>query len=228
MRSPSCEQDNPANARFCVACGTRLGPTCPACGAEAPEGARFCPSCSRPLQAASGAAPESYTPRHLADKILTSRSALRGEREPVTVLFCDMVSSTELASRLGPDGMHALLSRFRRMERVAAEFAVFMADAWRIRGQALMRLGRVEEAEHQLRRAKAEALGLGAAPPAWRAGLALARVLGHAGRRHAASDAAEVARAIEVVSATLGDGALRQRLEDSPEMREARRRRDEA
>src|SRR5439155_17074094 len=48
----------------------------------------------------------------LAEKILTSRSALQGERKPVTVLFCDVVNSTTLAERLGPDEMHALLSRF--------------------------------------------------------------------------------------------------------------------
>src|SRR5204862_2824198 len=38
--------------------------------------------------------------------------AIEGERKPVTVLFCDVVSSTALAERLGPEGMHAVLSRF--------------------------------------------------------------------------------------------------------------------
>jgi class 3 adenylate cyclase/tetratricopeptide (TPR) repeat protein len=57
-------------------------------------------------------APASYTPRHLAEKILASRSAIEGERKPVTVLFCDVVSSTALAERLGPEGMHGVVSRF--------------------------------------------------------------------------------------------------------------------
>jgi class 3 adenylate cyclase/tetratricopeptide (TPR) repeat protein len=57
-------------------------------------------------------APLSYTPRHLAEKILTSRAALTGERKQVTVLFCDLANSTVLAERLGPEAMHTLLNQF--------------------------------------------------------------------------------------------------------------------
>src|SRR4030095_12279689 len=56
--------------------------------------------------------PLSYTPKHLAEKILTSRSALEGERKQVTVLFCDLANSTLIAERLGPEHMHTLLNRF--------------------------------------------------------------------------------------------------------------------
>ena len=56
--------------------------------------------------------PLAYTPKHLAEKILTSRSALEGERKQVTVLFCDLQNSTAIAAHLGPDNMHALLNRF--------------------------------------------------------------------------------------------------------------------
>ena len=56
--------------------------------------------------------PLSYTPKHLADKILTSRSALEGERKQVTVFFCDIANSTPLAERLGPERMHRLLNQF--------------------------------------------------------------------------------------------------------------------
>ena len=58
------------------------------------------------------AAPASYTPKHLAEKILTSRQALEGERKQVTVLFCDLANSTPLATRLGPERMHRLLNQF--------------------------------------------------------------------------------------------------------------------
>jgi len=57
-------------------------------------------------------APLSYTPRHLADKILIFRSAPAGERKQVTVLFCDLADSTALAERIGPEAMHTLLNRF--------------------------------------------------------------------------------------------------------------------
>jgi hypothetical protein len=53
-----------------------------------------------------------YTPPHLAEKILTSRNALEGERKQVTVLFCDLANSTALAERLGPEHMHTLLNHF--------------------------------------------------------------------------------------------------------------------
>src|SRR5262245_40263207 len=56
--------------------------------------------------------PLSYTPKHLAEKILTSRSALEGERKQVTVLFCDLANSTPIAERRGPEHMHTLLNRF--------------------------------------------------------------------------------------------------------------------
>src|SRR4029453_10835675 len=117
MRCRSCRHDNPVGARFCVACGIRLAIACAACGVELPDGARFCPACGGATEAtrptvAPAQAPDVYTPRHLAERILTSRAALQGERKPVTVLFCDLVGSTALAERLGPDAMHDLLNRF--------------------------------------------------------------------------------------------------------------------
>jgi class 3 adenylate cyclase/ABC-type dipeptide/oligopeptide/nickel transport system ATPase component len=54
----------------------------------------------------------SYTPKHLADKILQSRSALEGERKQVTVLFADVKGSMELAEQLDPEAWHAILDRF--------------------------------------------------------------------------------------------------------------------
>jgi class 3 adenylate cyclase/tetratricopeptide (TPR) repeat protein len=58
------------------------------------------------------AAPLAYTPPHLAQRILASRSALEGEHKLVTVMFCDLADSTGLASRLGAEAMYELLNRF--------------------------------------------------------------------------------------------------------------------
>jgi class 3 adenylate cyclase len=86
------------------------------CGFENPRGLKFCGECDRRLavEAAAGAAPEprAYTPKHLADKILTSRSAPEGERKQVTVLFADVKGSMELAERVDPEEWHAILDRF--------------------------------------------------------------------------------------------------------------------
>src|SRR5262245_6547259 len=106
---PRCRHVNPARAKFCLECGQRLGATCTACGVELPDQAKFGMECGHPVGVAAAApaepaapepairAPAAYTPRHLAEKILTSRAALAGERKAVTVLFCDLVGSTALA-----------------------------------------------------------------------------------------------------------------------------------
>jgi adenylate cyclase len=56
--------------------------------------------------------PRDYTPKHLAEKILTSKSALEGERKQVTVLFADVKGSLELAEQVDPEEWHRILNRF--------------------------------------------------------------------------------------------------------------------
>src|SRR5262245_54239045 len=114
MQCPQCHQDNPPQARFCLACGVHLTLMCSACGTELPAGARFCLACGQPVQApdpvqARPTAPVAYTPRHLAEKILTTRSALEGERKQVTVLFADVVGFSTLSERLDPEAVHTIM-----------------------------------------------------------------------------------------------------------------------
>jgi class 3 adenylate cyclase len=125
MRCPRCQQDNPAHARFCLGCGARLALGCGACGAELPEGARFCLQCGQAVAAGTGtpvrsSAPKTYTPKHLAEKILTSKSALEGERKQVTVLFADLKGSMELLADRDPEEARKLLDPVleRMMEAV--------------------------------------------------------------------------------------------------------------
>jgi predicted ATPase/class 3 adenylate cyclase len=58
------------------------------------------------------ASPQAYTPKHLSEKILTSRHALEGERKQVTVLFADLERSMELSEQLDPEEWHGILDRF--------------------------------------------------------------------------------------------------------------------
>ncbi len=69
--------------------------------------------------------PRTYTPKHRADKILQSKSALEGERKQVTALFADVKGSMELAERLDPEEWHAILDRF---------FAILTDGAHRFEG----------------------------------------------------------------------------------------------
>src|SRR5262245_29859 len=89
---------------------------CSSCGHENPAGAKFCNKCGAHLAApAFTLEPRSYTPRHLVEKILASRSALRGERKLVTVLFADVARSMELAERVDLEEWHRLLDRLFRI-----------------------------------------------------------------------------------------------------------------
>jgi class 3 adenylate cyclase len=113
MTCPRCEQDNPPHARFCLGCGARLALTCGSCGAELPGGARFCLQCGQAVTAGTATpggspAPETYTPKHLAEKILTSKAALEGERKQVTVLFADLKGSMELLADHDPEEVRKL------------------------------------------------------------------------------------------------------------------------
>jgi class 3 adenylate cyclase/tetratricopeptide (TPR) repeat protein len=121
MRCGGCGYVNPADAVFCEECGAALEMPCPNCGQALRAGAKFCKKCGHRLGAAprspadSSPAPRQYTPRHLAEQILTSRSALEGERKQVTVLFCDIVDSSGLAERLDPEVMHELMDTTLRL-----------------------------------------------------------------------------------------------------------------
>src|SRR5262245_30852406 len=111
VNCPRCKENNAPGSRFCQSCGARLAQACVSCGAAVSAGARFCTSCgARTDQGAPLiASPDAYTPRHLAEHILTSRAALEGERKQVTVLFADVKGSLELIAERDPEEAGPLL-----------------------------------------------------------------------------------------------------------------------
>ena len=128
MKCTSCGHDNPSGQKFCGECGGRLEAICPSCQSKNPPGQKFCGECGAPLggagrPAASPAAPapapaperfaspQSYTPKHLAEKILSSRSAVEGERKQVSVMFTDVSGFTAMSERLDPEEVHAIMDR---------------------------------------------------------------------------------------------------------------------
>jgi class 3 adenylate cyclase/tetratricopeptide (TPR) repeat protein len=123
MKCPRCQQENPPGQRFCGECGARLATACGSCGASNPPGQKFCGECGTGLGSqavATSASPESYTPRHLAERILTSKAALEGERKQVTVLFADLKGSMELLADRDPEQGRKILDPVleRMMEAV--------------------------------------------------------------------------------------------------------------
>ncbi|MBW2578961.1 MAG: AAA family ATPase, partial [Deltaproteobacteria bacterium] len=118
MNCASCSNEAPAGSTFCNNCGAPLSATCVTCGATPPPGSGFCNGCGAALGAttasnpASERAPADYTPRHLADKILQSKSALEGERKQVTVMFADVKGSMDLAGQVDAERWHEILDGF--------------------------------------------------------------------------------------------------------------------
>src|SRR5438445_5403478 len=116
MNCPQCQYVNTVEAAFCDECGTRLESSCPACRERNRPGAKFCRRCGQSLsETASGVAPSrftspgSYTPKHLAERILTSRAALEGERKQITILFADLKGSMELLADRDPEEAREIL-----------------------------------------------------------------------------------------------------------------------
>src|SRR5262245_34946504 len=111
MKCPRCQAENLVGMRFCGQCAAPLAAVCQSCGAANPPDNKFCGQCAAPLgkpQPTFGS-PESYTPKHLAEKILTSKSSLEGERKHVTVLFADLKGSMELLADRDPEEARKIL-----------------------------------------------------------------------------------------------------------------------
>jgi class 3 adenylate cyclase/tetratricopeptide (TPR) repeat protein len=125
MKCLRCQHANSAAAKFCENCGSPLTRNCANCGTTLSATANFCPQCGQPAAAPAPLvgrfdSPETYTPKHLAEKILTSKSALEGERKQVTVLFADLKGSMELLADRDPEEARKLLDPVleRMMEAV--------------------------------------------------------------------------------------------------------------
>jgi class 3 adenylate cyclase/tetratricopeptide (TPR) repeat protein len=117
MQCPQCQQQSPPDADFCPECGAKLSVVCAGCGTANAPMHKFCKKCGQALSSVVGAAQpdnpaksvSSYTPKHLAEKILTSKAALEGERKQVTVLFADLKGSMELLADRDPEEARTLL-----------------------------------------------------------------------------------------------------------------------
>jgi ribosomal protein L40E len=103
MKCSSCQSENPDGAKFCIECGSSFEHRCQQCGPTTPAGAKFCMECGYKLKGSGQkptidySPPQSCTPNFLADKILTTRRIIEGERKLVTVLFADVANSIELS-----------------------------------------------------------------------------------------------------------------------------------
>ncbi len=142
MKCPRCQAEISPAQKFCGECGVRLAAVCTTCEASNPPGQRFCGECGALLVQAAPpkkfGSPESYTPKHLAEKILTSRSALEGERKQVTVLFADLKGSMELLANRDPEEAHQLLDPV--LERLMEAVHRYEGTVNQVMGDGIMAL----------------------------------------------------------------------------------------
>jgi class 3 adenylate cyclase/tetratricopeptide (TPR) repeat protein len=149
MHCPSCGFENPEGLKFCNECGTPLLVRCPQCGFANQPQAKFCGECGAALSPHAGAssappvaphphAPLSYTPTYLAEKILTSKTALEGERKQVTVLFADLKGSMELLADRDPEEARAILDPV--LEKMMAAVHRYEGTVNQVMGDGIMAL----------------------------------------------------------------------------------------
>jgi class 3 adenylate cyclase len=128
--------------KFGGECGTLFRALCRECGARNARAQKFCGECGARLGSEASSRqfppPDAYTPRHLAEKILTSKTALEGERKQVTVLFADLRGSMELLGDRDPEEARKLLdSVVALMMEAVHRFEGMVSE---VRGDGIMAL----------------------------------------------------------------------------------------
>ena len=125
MLCPKCQTDNLPDAAFCSECGAKMEAECPSCGVSNPLGSKFCRKCGSRLSTTGTAA--SVIVKH------GERPVPEGERRHLTVLFCDLVGSTEIASHLDPEQWREIVADYHRaaaqaIERFGGRVAQYLGD----------------------------------------------------------------------------------------------------
>jgi class 3 adenylate cyclase len=117
MICPKCQTENPDTKKFCRKCGSKLSLVCPRCSSECLLEDDFCGECGHSLTepAITGidySQPQSYTPKFLADKILTTKGSMEGERKLITVFFADVANYTAFSEKLDPEEVHQIMDGY--------------------------------------------------------------------------------------------------------------------
>ncbi len=128
MECPSCRTEVPEGSKFCDGCGAPVPTRCPACGGTNRAGAKFCSDCGAKLGRPGGSVPP---PASAPGTTAAPRSS--AERRQLTVLFCDLVGSTALSSRLDPEDLREIIGAYHgcvaeTVDRLDGFVAKYMGD----------------------------------------------------------------------------------------------------
>jgi class 3 adenylate cyclase len=105
MQCSSCGSNVTEGSKFCVECGSPLPRACPTCGHRNPPQARFCAEC--------GATQVAILLRPIQPSSMRVSSTAVAERRQLTVMFCDLVESSALSTRLDPEEHRDVVSAFQ-------------------------------------------------------------------------------------------------------------------
>ena len=123
MQCPKCRFDNADGMNFCGKCGTKLENKCPKCFFGNPVEYEFCGKCGNRLSVPSETATkeasfgeklanlQKYLPEGIAEKIISQKGRIEGERKQVTIMFCDMAGFTALSEKLDPEGAYDIVDQ---------------------------------------------------------------------------------------------------------------------
>ena len=125
---PSCRNDIPGDSRFCPQCGTPQAASCAACGHANAPGLAF-------LRTVRNQARRSCTGSggRRAAPLVVPRAPLSAERRQITVMFCDLVGSTALSTRLDPEDLREVIAAYHActadvVTRFGGYVAKYMGD----------------------------------------------------------------------------------------------------
>src|SRR5215469_10507118 len=133
MRCAGCKADNPEGLKFCNECGAALKRLCANCSFENASSAKFCGECGAALTEPSRAVDKPAEPERPNDGDDRTRASPSSERRHLTVLFCDLVGSTGISSKLDPEEWREALAGYHRaaaeaVTRFGGQVAKYLGD----------------------------------------------------------------------------------------------------
>jgi len=134
---PRCQHKNPPGIKFCNACGLSQATHCPACAQENPPAAQFCNACGMSLTRRQVETPQEPDVEHSVEPFApapVSPLLADAERRQLTVMFCDLVDSTRLASQLDPEDWREVVQAYQAtcaevIQHFDGHIAQYLGDA---------------------------------------------------------------------------------------------------
>ena len=130
MKCSKCNFAISDDAKFCGNCGNKLERTCTKCNFPNPARNKFCEECGQEFSTDKIPSKsnltslsdeekftkiQKYLPKGIAEKILSQKDRMEGERKQVTVMFCDLVGFASISERLDPEDLYPIMDKVQEI-----------------------------------------------------------------------------------------------------------------